>query len=147
MGLLKNLLQNPLLLNKKWDFKWVFKSGICKIFWPKSVQYNKSSGHCHCLTRLFSFKNHSSFSNCVLRWVLKDQSESSVIYYYWRGRQGRQWVWKLGFEVNSYISRPLSKIYDQQAQAINVFLHERRGMNQMQTTWPEFGAILTSPLK
>ena len=26
---------NPVLLNKKWDFKWAFKSGICRKLWPK----------------------------------------------------------------------------------------------------------------
>ena len=31
MGFLKNPLKNLLLLNKKWDFKWVFKVGFVKI--------------------------------------------------------------------------------------------------------------------
>ena len=29
------LLKNPLLLNQKGVFKWVFKSGICRKLWPK----------------------------------------------------------------------------------------------------------------
>ena len=35
----KPTFKNPLPLNKKWDFNWVFKSGICRKLWTNSGEF------------------------------------------------------------------------------------------------------------
>ena len=41
--LISTLVIRPFLLNKKWDFKWVFKSRICRKLWPKMSKMGKST--------------------------------------------------------------------------------------------------------
>ena len=66
------IIKNPLLLNKKCNFKRVFKSGICRKIWPKSSFFTEKL-----LYEYIDFANPTVERKCTLGVVKKSKNNAA----------------------------------------------------------------------